>query len=158
MFSSTLDVKPNEHGEYEVAKGVSASIFRAIMVRESVCTATLKLYPYQLFSLYFKEFYKLGIVTCPASESIQEMKEACDYLMIPFDDKTIKTNNLGGSLFPHSSLPSLLPLPVFALHVLNFELYIQVIFLMNYPMMVPSISLKSMLAKTYFQSWCIVLG
>ena len=99
MFSSTLDVKPNEHGEYEVAKGVSASIFRAIMVRESVCTATLKLYPYQLlFSLYFKEFYKLGVVTCPASESIQEMKEACDYLMIPFDDKTIKTNNLGGSL------------------------------------------------------------
>lgn len=45
-----------------------------------------------------KEFYKLGIVTCPVSESIQEMKEACDYLMIPFDEKTIKTNNLGESL------------------------------------------------------------
>ena len=37
MFSSTMDVKPNEHGEYEVAKGVSASIFRAIMVREVMC-------------------------------------------------------------------------------------------------------------------------
>ena len=36
MFSTTLDVKPNEHGEYEVAKGVSASIFRAILVRASV--------------------------------------------------------------------------------------------------------------------------
>ena len=35
MFSSALDVKPNEHGEYEVAKGVSASIFRAILVREA---------------------------------------------------------------------------------------------------------------------------
>ena len=34
MFSSSLDVKPNEHGEYEVAKGVSASIFRAVLVRE----------------------------------------------------------------------------------------------------------------------------
>ena len=33
MFASSLDVKPNEHGEYEVAKGVSASIFRAILVR-----------------------------------------------------------------------------------------------------------------------------
>lgn len=39
MFSSTLDVKPNEHGEYEVAKGVSASIFRAIMVREAYAAA-----------------------------------------------------------------------------------------------------------------------
>ena len=33
MFSTPMDVKPNEHGEYEVAKGVPASIFRAIMVR-----------------------------------------------------------------------------------------------------------------------------
>ena len=35
------------------------------------------------------------MVRCPASESIQEMKEACDYLMIPFDEKTIQTSNLG---------------------------------------------------------------
>lgn len=32
MFSSTMDLKPNESGEYEVAKGISASIFRAILV------------------------------------------------------------------------------------------------------------------------------
>ena len=31
---------------------------------------------------------------CPSSESIQEVREACDYLLIPFNEKTIKTNNL----------------------------------------------------------------
>jgi len=33
-------------------------------------------------------------MTIPASESTQEMKEACDYLMIPFNEKSIRTNNL----------------------------------------------------------------
>jgi len=33
MFCSAMDLKPNEDGEYEVAKGVSANIFRALMVR-----------------------------------------------------------------------------------------------------------------------------
>ena len=33
-------------------------------------------------------------MTCPASESIQELKEACDYLMVPFNERTIRTNNL----------------------------------------------------------------
>ena len=28
-----MDLKPNEQGEYEVAKGVSANIFRALLVR-----------------------------------------------------------------------------------------------------------------------------
>ena len=55
MFSSTLDVKPNEHGEYEVAKGVSASIFRAIMVREAYAAA-LTVCHYQLFSLGLRNF------------------------------------------------------------------------------------------------------
>ena len=54
--------------------------------------------PLSVIFSWFKEFYKLGVVNCPASESVQEMKEACDYLMIPFDEKTIKTNNLGESV------------------------------------------------------------
>lgn len=33
MFCSMMDLKPNEQGEYEVAKGVSANIFRALLVR-----------------------------------------------------------------------------------------------------------------------------
>ena len=32
--------------------------------------------------------YKIGVVPCPSSESIQELREACDYLMIPFSEKT----------------------------------------------------------------------
>jgi len=71
MFCSAMDLKPNEDGEYEVAKGVSANIFRALM-----------------------DYYKVGVVTCPSSESIHELREACDYLMIPFSEKTIRTQNL----------------------------------------------------------------
>ena len=34
MFITTMELKPNESGDYEVAKGVSATIFRAILVSE----------------------------------------------------------------------------------------------------------------------------
>ena len=43
---------------------------------------------------YVQDYYKTGIITIPGTESIQEIKEACDYLMIPFSEKTIRTNNL----------------------------------------------------------------
>ena len=33
MFSSTIETPPNEHGEYEILKGISAGIFRAVIVR-----------------------------------------------------------------------------------------------------------------------------
>ena len=32
MFTTPLDLKTNECGEYEVAKGVSAPMFRAMLV------------------------------------------------------------------------------------------------------------------------------
>ncbi len=66
MFSSTLENKPNERGEYAVAYGISATIFKAVL-----------------------DFYKHGIIKCPPTVSIQELKEACDYLLIPFDGKTL---------------------------------------------------------------------
>jgi len=31
---------------------------------------------------------------CPDSQSVQELRETCDYFMIPFSEKTVKTNNL----------------------------------------------------------------
>ncbi|XP_064384225.1 BTB/POZ domain-containing protein 10-like [Halichondria panicea] len=71
MFGSAMDLRTNENGEYEVAKGVAAPLFKAIL-----------------------EYYKSGIVTCPPSESLQELRESCDYLMIPFTEKTIRTTNL----------------------------------------------------------------
>lgn len=75
MFSSTLENKPNERGEYAVAYGVSATIFKAVL-----------------------DFYKHGVIKCPPNVSIQELKEACDYLLIPFDGTTIRSHDLRGLL------------------------------------------------------------
>jgi len=75
MFSSALENKPNERGEYAVAYGVSATIFKAVL-----------------------DFYKHGVIKCPPNVSIQELKEACDYLLIPFDGSTIRSHDLRGLL------------------------------------------------------------
>ena len=40
MFTTFIDLKPNTSGEYEVAKGVSAPMFRAMLVRKcKACTS-----------------------------------------------------------------------------------------------------------------------
>ncbi|CAL8104864.1 unnamed protein product [Orchesella dallaii] len=76
MFSSGMDfVHPNERGEYEVADGLSATVFRAIL-----------------------EYYRTGQIRCPPTVSVQELREACDYLLIPFGASTIKCQNLRGLL------------------------------------------------------------
>lgn len=73
MFSSgtLFENKPNEKGEFAVAYGVSSTVFRAIL-----------------------EFYKHGVIRCPTNVSIKELKEACDYLLIPFDGNTIRSYDL----------------------------------------------------------------
>ncbi|KAL3881592.1 hypothetical protein ACJMK2_028012 [Sinanodonta woodiana] len=78
MFTSSLEnnfVRPNERGEYEVADGISAAVFRPIL-----------------------DYYKTGTIRCPPSVSVQELREACDYLLIPFDSNTVKCQNLRGLL------------------------------------------------------------
>jgi len=78
MFSSSLDnnfTRPNERGEFKVAEGISSTVFRAIL-----------------------DYYKTATIRCPPSVSIQELKEACDYLLIPFDAAIIKCQNLRGLL------------------------------------------------------------
>nr|XP_053641296.1 BTB/POZ domain-containing protein KCTD20-like isoform X2 [Cherax quadricarinatus] len=76
MFSSGLEfTHPNERGEFEVAEGFSSAVFRAVL-----------------------DYYKSGTVRCPPSVSVQELREACDYLLIPFDANTIKCQNLRGLL------------------------------------------------------------
>lgn len=78
MFTSSLEnnfTRPNERGEFEVADGISATVFRSIL-----------------------EYYKTGVVRCPPSVTIQELREACDYLLIPFEAGTIKCQNLRGLL------------------------------------------------------------
>ncbi|XP_065897341.1 BTB/POZ domain-containing protein 10-like [Dysidea avara] len=74
MFGPSMDrhmIQTNEYGEYEVAKGIPSRLFAAIL-----------------------EYYKSGYIVCPDSQSVQELRETCDYFMIPFSEKTVKTNNL----------------------------------------------------------------
>lgn len=72
MFSSGMEfTHTNERGEYEVADGITNSVFRVIL-----------------------DFYKHGVIRCPPTVSVQELREACDYLLIPFDAKTIRCQNL----------------------------------------------------------------
>ncbi|XP_065087781.1 BTB/POZ domain-containing protein 10 [Ochlerotatus camptorhynchus] len=76
MFSSGLEfTHPNERGEYEVADGISHTVFRAIL-----------------------EYYRNGVIRCPPTVSVQELREACDYLLIPFTADTIRCQNLRGLL------------------------------------------------------------
>ncbi|XP_019878630.1 BTB/POZ domain-containing protein 10 isoform X1 [Aethina tumida] len=76
MFGSSLEfTHPNDRGEYEVADGIPASVFRAIL-----------------------EYYKGGVIKCPPSVSVQELREACDYLLVPFDAQTVRCQNLRGLL------------------------------------------------------------
>ncbi|XP_014207383.1 BTB/POZ domain-containing protein 10 isoform X2 [Copidosoma floridanum] len=76
MFSSGIEfAQSNERGEYEVAEGISAMVFRAIL-----------------------EYYKGGVIRCPPTVTVQELREACDYLLVPFDANTVKCQNLRGLL------------------------------------------------------------
>jgi BTB/POZ domain-containing protein 10 len=72
MFTSGVEwARPNERGEYDVADGISATVFRAIL-----------------------DYYRSGFIQCPPSVSVQELREACDYLLLPFDAHTVKCKNL----------------------------------------------------------------
>uniref|UniRef100_A0A0B6YRT0 BTB domain-containing protein n=1 Tax=Arion vulgaris TaxID=1028688 RepID=A0A0B6YRT0_9EUPU len=78
MFTSSLEnnfTRPNERGEFEVADGISATVFRAIL-----------------------DYYKTGVVRCPPSVPVHELREACDYLLVPFDAFTVRCQNLRGFL------------------------------------------------------------
>ncbi len=107
MFGSAMDLRTNENGEYEVAKGVAAPLFKAILVSTHTRPShTHTLTPHTHTPSHLtQEYYKSGIVTCPPSESLQELRESCDYLMIPFTEKTIRTTNL---CKPPESSPTLL--------------------------------------------------
>lgn len=76
MFSTGIEFTyPNERGEFEVAEGISATVFRAIL-----------------------EYYRGGTIRCPPTMSVQELREACDYLLVPFDANTVRCQNLRGLL------------------------------------------------------------
>ncbi|KAH7714167.1 K+ channel tetramerization protein [Aphelenchoides avenae] len=68
-------VRPNERNEYEVAEGLSASCFRAIL-----------------------DYYHQGHMRLPPNVPVAELREACDYLLIPFNANSVKCQDLRGLL------------------------------------------------------------
>lgn len=93
MFTTSLEnnvTHVNDRNEYHVAEGISATVFRAIL-----------------------DYYKVGIIRCPLSVSVQELREACDYLLIPFDANTIKCHNLRGLLHELSNQGAQLQMNIF---------------------------------------------
>ncbi|KAK7804705.1 hypothetical protein U0070_022408, partial [Myodes glareolus] len=74
MFGSGQEhhfTRPNEKGEYEVAEGISSTVFRAIL-----------------------DYYKTGIIRCLDGISIRELRGACEYLCVSFEYSTIKCRDL----------------------------------------------------------------
>ena len=79
MFANkNFEMKPNARGEYDIGRGVclSSAVFRLIL-----------------------DYYKFGVIKCPPTVSVLELREACDYLMIPFDATTIKCQDLSKFFF-----------------------------------------------------------
>lgn len=57
-----------------------------------------------IFWLYnVQEFYVSGTMRCPSGVTVRELREACDYFLIPFTAATVKCNNLR-TPFPLNSL------------------------------------------------------
>ncbi|KAM4835507.1 BTB/POZ domain-containing protein KCTD20 isoform 1-T4 [Thomomys bottae] len=67
--------RPNEKGEYEIADGISATVFRTVL-----------------------DYYKTGIINCPDGISIPDLRDTCDYLCINFDFNTIRCQDLSALL------------------------------------------------------------
>jgi len=68
-------VRPNEQDEFEVADGISANCFRAIL-----------------------DYYHFGHIRVPPYVSVSELREACDYMLVPFGVSTVKCQDLRGLL------------------------------------------------------------
>lgn len=54
---------------------------------------------YDWFSFIIQDYYKSGMIRCPPSVTVRELREACDYLLIPFDANTVKCQNLRKWIF-----------------------------------------------------------
>lgn len=43
---------------------------------------------------FSQDYYKNGVIYCGPNINICELREACDYLLLPFDANTVKCHNL----------------------------------------------------------------
>ncbi|XP_043932082.1 BTB/POZ domain-containing protein 10-like [Protopterus annectens] len=73
--------QPNNRGEFEIAEGISSTVFRAIL-----------------------EYYKTQVIHCPDGVSVPELREACDYFCIDFDYSTIRCRDLSAFLHELSNV------------------------------------------------------
>ena len=44
------------------------------------------------------DYYNTGMINCPPHVSVSELREACDYFLLPFTAQTVKCQNLRGLL------------------------------------------------------------
>jgi len=70
-FSACVSVQPNDNGEYVLSESVSANVFKALL-----------------------DYYTTGSIRCPLGVSVSELRESCDYFMIPFNSEIVKCDNL----------------------------------------------------------------
>lgn len=55
------------------------------------------------YAFIIQDYYKSGMIRCPPSVTVRELREACDYLLIPFDANTVKCQNLRKWIFVNLS-------------------------------------------------------
>ena len=54
-------------GEFEIADGTSAAVFNAIL-----------------------DYYHTGVIHCPPHVPVLDLRDACDYFLLPFNAATVK--------------------------------------------------------------------
>ena len=59
-----------------------------------LCRIVILIQVFQVSYHDFQDYYKTGVVRCPPSITVPELREACDYLLIPFGHSTVKCQNL----------------------------------------------------------------
>jgi len=75
MFTSGFEFHTNERGEYEIAEGTTAAVFNAVL-----------------------DYYHTGVIHCPPHVPVLDLRDACDYFLLPFNAATVKCQNLRGLL------------------------------------------------------------
>ena len=54
-------------GEYEIAEGTTAAVFNAVL-----------------------DYYHTGVIHCPPHVPVLDLRDACDYFLLPFNAATVK--------------------------------------------------------------------
>ena len=77
-------------GEYEIAEGTTAAVFNAVL-----------------------DYYHTGVIHCPPHVPVLDLRDACDYFLLPFNAATVKCQvmiKLSGAI-PSSKIMKILYLP-----------------------------------------------